>query len=102
MAPERTLIVGIAGPSGSGKTTVARRLAASLGAGMLSMESYYRDLSALPLADRERHNFDSPEALDAALSTLSTRNSGQYSGYRVAIDAIVAALRINDRTMTAD
>ncbi len=64
---ERPFIVGIAGPSGSGKTTISKRLAATLGARMLSLESYYHDLSGLTLEERKRTNFDTPQALDAKL-----------------------------------
>lgn len=68
MAADHPWIVGIAGPSGSGKTTVAKRLAVSLeDARMLSMESYYHDLSGLKPEERAQRNFDSPDALDIAL-----------------------------------
>jgi uridine kinase len=77
MPPEQVFIVGIAGPSGSGKTTVARRLATSLGAHVLSMESYYRDLSGLRPEERENRNFDSPAALDAGLLVQHVRSLSQ-------------------------
>jgi uridine kinase len=97
MAPERTLIVGIAGPSGSGKSTVARRLAASLGAGMVSMESYYRDLSALPIAERERKNFDSPDALDAALLVRQVKDFSEGKDIQAPVYDFAAHTRLSNK-----
>lgn len=42
------------------------------------------------------------EGLDASLGDLASAGSKQYSGFKLAIDAIVTALTINDRTMTPD
>jgi uridine kinase len=64
------LIVGIAGGTGSGKTTVVRKIIESLPKGevaMLSQDSYYRDNSHLPLAERQEINFDHPDALEFEL-----------------------------------
>ena len=58
-------MVGIAGGSGSGKTTLAHAVARALvDAAVLSMDAYYRDLAHLDRAERERWNFDAPEAFD--------------------------------------
>ena len=62
--------IGIAGASCSGKTQLANRLAARLKKHhplVISMDSYYRDLSDMSPRERERHNFDSPEALELDL-----------------------------------
>lgn len=56
--------IAIAGGSGSGKTWLTNHLAQRLAATVISLDSYYRDLGALELADRSQQNFDSPEALD--------------------------------------
>jgi len=64
------LIVGIAGGTGSGKTTVVRKIIENLPKGevaMLSQDSYYRDNSHLPLAERQEINFDHPNALEFEL-----------------------------------
>ncbi len=63
-------IIGIAGPSGSGKSTVARGLQTRLSARkavILPIDAYYRDLSDLPLEERKKTCFDTPEALDQNL-----------------------------------
>ena len=64
------LLVAIAGPSCSGKTELARGLAAALPEHrplLLPLDAYYKDLSDLPDAEQERHNFDHPDSLDAVL-----------------------------------
>ena len=62
-----TRLIGIAGPSGSGKSELARRLASVLAAPIVSLDSYYLDLSHLSLEQRARTNFDEPASLDHAL-----------------------------------
>ncbi|MCX6968786.1 MAG: uridine kinase [Verrucomicrobia bacterium] len=60
--------IGLAGPSGSGKSCLATALQHKLGeatCGVLSLDSYYRDLGHLPVEDRSKNNFDQPAALDA-------------------------------------
>jgi uridine kinase len=58
--------VAIVGGSGSGKTWLAERLCADLGgkAARLSLDDFYRDLSPLPMAERDPVNFDDPAAID--------------------------------------
>lgn len=70
----RPTIVGVAGSSGSGKTTLAVELVAELRAalgdasvGLLSMDSYYRDLAHLTYQERDEINFDHPDALEIPL-----------------------------------
>jgi uridine kinase len=58
--------VAVVGGSGSGKTWLAEKLAAALAprAARLSLDDFYFDLSMLPVAERERVNFDDPAAID--------------------------------------
>jgi len=63
------VIVGIVGGSGSGKSWMAKELVRALGpenAGIICQDSFYRDLSHLPPAQRREVNFDHPNALDWA------------------------------------
>jgi uridine kinase len=64
------LAVGIAGGTGSGKTTVAEKIIDAVGrerVACLDQDSYYRDLSYLEVADRRKHNFDHPDAVEFPL-----------------------------------
>lgn len=63
-------IVGIAGGSGSGKTTIARSILDDLppGAGLLlEQDHYYRSQGRLPQSEREKVNYDHPDALEMEL-----------------------------------
>lgn len=67
---QKPVFVGIAGGTGSGKTLVAQRLAVRVGTEqvvLLQQDWYYRDLSHLPFAEREKRNFDHPDAIDFPL-----------------------------------
>lgn len=64
------ILIGVAGGSGSGKTTFARMLQANLGdsfCGILSQDSYYRDLSDQFDYDGGRVNFDHPDSIEFPL-----------------------------------
>ena len=62
-----SMIIGICGGTGSGKTTVANRILESVSASevvFIQQDSYYRNLTDLPLDIRGLANFDHPDALD--------------------------------------
>jgi uridine kinase len=64
------LVIGIAGGSGSGKTTVAQVILQRVGRdriAFLQHDSYYKDLSGLPPAQRDEVNFDHPDSLESDL-----------------------------------
>lgn len=64
------LVIGVAGGSGSGKTTVSRAILERVGRErivFLQHDSYYHDLSHLPLDQRRKVNFDHPDAFDNEL-----------------------------------
>jgi uridine kinase len=66
----RPLVVGIAGGTGSGKTTVAQKIMSAVGqrgVALLDQDSYYRDLSRMPLEQRRKQNFDHPNAVEFEL-----------------------------------
>lgn len=61
------LVIGIAGGTGSGKTTVVKKIINALPAGevaVLPQDSYYRDLSHLPMSERAKTNFDEPASIE--------------------------------------
>jgi uridine kinase len=66
------LVIGIAGGSGSGKTTVAQEILQRVGPdriAFLQHDSYYKDLSGLPPAQKAEVNFDHPNSLETELLT---------------------------------
>ena len=60
------LIIGICGASGSGKSTLARELASRLEGRCvyLKQDSYYKDHPDMSFEERERINYDEPEAFE--------------------------------------
>lgn len=61
------LTIGIAGGTGSGKTTVVQKIAEHFKEGevvVVPQDSYYRDNSDIPLEERQKINFDHPDAID--------------------------------------
>ena len=60
-------IIGIAGGTGSGKTTVVRKLIERLPKGevtVIPLDSYYNDSSSVPAEERQKINFDHPDAFE--------------------------------------
>lgn len=72
----KPLIIGVAGGTGSGKTTIVNAIIEEIGhAGVtvLQHDSYYREISHLPLSERSRINFDHPDALETGLMVQHLR-----------------------------
>lgn len=66
----KPLIIGVAGGTGSGKTTIANAIIEKIGTEdvlVIEHDSYYKDGSHLPLGEREKMNFDHPDALETDL-----------------------------------
>lgn len=67
---DRPLVIGVAGGSGSGKTTVTNAILDRVGReriAVLPHDSYYLDLSHMPLEQRKHINFDHPDSFDNSL-----------------------------------
>ena len=80
-----TKLIAITGASGSGKTYLAHALRHVLAEqipsdtiGLISEDSYYRNQDHLPMAERERVNYDHPDAFehDLLLEHLKQLRSG--------------------------
>jgi uridine kinase len=66
---ERPFFVAVVGGTGSGKSTIVKRIAGAMPEGSvitLTHDSYYLPRPDLPAPERERLNFDHPDALDNA------------------------------------
>lgn len=60
----------MAGGTASGKTLIADRIGEELRTpriAILKQDSYYKDISSLPIEERQRQNFDHPDAFDMEL-----------------------------------
>lgn len=67
---KKAIIIGISGPSASGKSLLANTIVNELGSEqvvVISEDSYYKNNVDLPFADREKINYDHPDAFDHAL-----------------------------------
>lgn len=83
---DKPLIIGVGGGSGSGKTTVVRHILHGIGEKniqLLQHDSYYRDLSHLPLEERMKQNFDHPASLETEL--MIRHVDALKNGYQVDI-----------------
>ena len=62
------MFIGICGGTGSGKTTIARAIVDAVGAErvvLVEQDSYYRNLTDMPLDERHQANFDHPDSIDS-------------------------------------
>jgi uridine kinase len=95
--PEKVFIVGLAGPSGSGKTTIAKRVASRLNGHVLSMEIYSADINHLPFEQREKQNYDAPEATDVNLLEGHVRKYAAGIAIEAPIYDFAQHRRVSDR-----
>ncbi|MGC9337483.1 MAG: uridine kinase [Candidatus Cloacimonadia bacterium] len=66
----QNLVIGIAGGTGSGKTTLASRIIEELNNSdviVIKQDAYYKSHNDLPFSEREKINFDHPDAFDTPL-----------------------------------
>jgi len=67
---KQAILIGVAGGSGAGKTTVLKAILERIGEERVAYvhhDSYYRDLSHLSPTERDKVNFDHPDALETDL-----------------------------------
>jgi len=64
------VVIAVAGGTGSGKTMMVKGICDEVGrvnVALLQQDNYYRDRSNLPVEERDKINFDHPEAFDSEL-----------------------------------
>ena len=88
-------IVAVVGASGSGKSTVVERLKTDpkLSLSVIQVDHYYRDLSHLTYEQRDRVNFDHPDAVEyeALRKDLQALKCGQ------SVDAPIYDFTVHNR-----
>lgn len=63
----KTIIIGVAGPSASGKSLLAHTIVSELSSTevvVIPEDCYYKDHGDMPFAEREKINYDHPDAFD--------------------------------------
>jgi uridine kinase len=94
-----SLIIGISGGTGSGKTTVANRILESVSASevvFIQQDSYYRNLTDLPLDYRHIANFDHPDALDNDLLVNHVRRLKSGEAVELPLYDFKTHMRMNE------
>lgn len=85
---KQAIIIGISGPSASGKSLLANTIVSELGSDqvvVISEDAYYKDNSHLPFAEREKINYDHPDAFDHALLYKHLRQLQQGESIQIPI-----------------
>lgn len=104
MTQDSPLVIGIAGGSGSGKTTVAQEILQRVGPDRIAYiqhDSYYKDLTGLPPAQRAEVNFDHPNSLETDLLTTHIEELKQGKTIEVPIYDFSTHSR-TDKTFTVN
>ena len=98
------LVIGIAGGSGSGKTTVVKAITKQLSGRVvvIPQDSYYKDSSHLPLEERQKINFDHPDAIDWKLLCQQVRELKQGKTIEQPIYSYITCSRSKTETLTVE
>ncbi len=98
------LVIGIAGGSGSGKTTVVKAITRQLEGRVvvIPQDSYYKDSSHLPPEDRQKINFDHPDAIDWKLLCQQIRELKQGKTIEQPVYSYITCSRSKTETVTVE
>ena len=98
------LVIGIAGGSGSGKTTVVRTITQSLSGRVvvIPQDSYYKDSSHLPIEERQKINFDHPDAIDWKFMCQQIRELKQGRTVEQPVYSYITCSRSATETVTVE
>ncbi|MBR1573558.1 MAG: uridine kinase [Bacteroidales bacterium] len=98
------LVIGIAGGSGSGKTTVVKAITKQLSGRVvvIPQDSYYKDSSHLPIEERQKINFDHPDAIDWKLLCQQVRELKQGRTIEQPVYSYITCSRSKTETVTVE
>ena len=98
------IVIGIAGGSGSGKTTVVKSIINQLNGRVvvIPQDSYYKDSSHLPLEERQKINFDHPDAIDWKLLCQQIRELKQGKTIEQPVYSYLTCSRSKTETVTVE
>ena len=98
------LVIGIAGGSGSGKTTVVKAITRQLSGRVvvIPQDSYYKDSSHLPPEERQKINFDHPDAIDWKLLCQQIRELKQGKTIEQPVYSYLTCSRSQTETVTVE
>ncbi|MBR0297812.1 MAG: uridine kinase [Bacteroidales bacterium] len=98
------LVIGIAGGSGSGKTTVVKAITRQLEGRVvvIPQDSYYKDSSHLPPEERQKINFDHPDAIDWKLLCQQIRELKQGKTIEQPVYSYITCSRSKTETVTVE
>ncbi|MBR1872013.1 MAG: uridine kinase [Bacteroidales bacterium] len=98
------LVIGIAGGSGSGKTTVVKAITRQLTGRVvvIPQDSYYKDSSHLPPEERQKINFDHPDAIDWRLLCQQIRELKQGRTIEQPVYSYITCSRSKTETVTVE
>jgi uridine kinase len=99
---ETPIVIGIAGASGSGKTTLAVELARELDGIHFPLDTYYLDLSHLPLEERAQQNLDDPDIIECGLLARHVAALARGETIERPLYDFSKYIRIPDRTETVE
>ncbi|KTD24509.1 MULTISPECIES: uridine kinase [Legionella] len=99
MNKQAAIIIGISGPSASGKSLLANTIVTELGSEqvvVISEDAYYKDNSHLPFTEREKINYDHPDAFDHALLCDHLRKLQQGESVEIPIYSHSKHIRLSE------
>lgn len=98
------LVIGIAGGSGSGKTTVVKAITKQLSGKVvvIPQDSYYKDSSHLPMEERQKINFDHPDAIDFKLLCEQVRELKRGKTVEQPVYSYLTCSRSKTETVTVE
>ncbi len=93
------IIIGIAGPSASGKSLLANTIVNELGSDqvvVISEDAYYKDNAHLSFNEREKINYDHPDAFDHPLLCQHLRDLQAGKSIEIPIYSYSKHIRLSD------